>query len=104
MNKKFNPNDRLKEQTSVHDVLNVLIKGYKLENGIDKLNVKEAWINLLGPGITSYTQEVVLRKDILYVALTSAVLREELSYGKTKIIQMLNEELQKNIIKDILFK
>jgi hypothetical protein len=40
----------------------------------------------------------------LYVKLTSAVLREELSYGKQKIIVMLNEELRKEIVKDLVLR
>lgn len=104
MAKKFNPNSRIKEETSISDVLKVFIQGNKLDAGIDKINVKEAWINLLGPGIANYTLDVVLRNGTLYVALSSAVLREELSYGKDKIIRMINEELRKDIIKDIVLR
>ena len=42
MSKKFNPNSRIKEETSISDVLKVFIQGNKLESGIDKINVKEA--------------------------------------------------------------
>lgn len=104
MNKKFNPNSRIKEETSISDVLKVFIQGNKLEAGIDKLNVKEAWINLLGPGIANYTLDVVLKNNTLYVALSSAVLREELSYGKDKIIKMINEELRREVVKDIVLR
>lgn len=104
MSKKFNPNSRIKEETSISDVLKVFIQGNKLEAGIDKLNVKEAWINLLGPGIANYTLDVVLKNSTLYVALSSAVLREELSYGKDKIIKMINEELRKDVVKEIILR
>jgi hypothetical protein len=40
----------------------------------------------------------------LYVALSSAVLREELSYGKDKIIKMINEELRKDVVKEIILR
>jgi hypothetical protein len=38
------------------------------------------------------------------VQLSSSVLREELSYGKEKIINMLNEELGKTIIKKLILR
>lgn len=104
MNKKFNPNKRLRDENSMEEVLHVLMKGYKLEAGLDQLNVKEAWKSLMGPGVASYTLDVVLKKNILFVALSSAVLREELTYGKQKIIQMMNEELRSTVIKDLIFK
>ena len=80
-NKKFNPYKRLHEESSIQDVLGKMIVGYKLDQGINKLDVREAWIKLLGPGIATYTKQVELRKDTLFVSLSSDVLREELSYG-----------------------
>lgn len=103
-NKKFNPYKRLHQETSIQDVLGKMITGYNLEKGFDKLNVREAWIKLLGPGIANYTEQVELRKDTLYVSLSSNVLREELSYGLNKIMTMINEDLGKEIIKKIILR
>lgn len=103
-NKKFNPYKRSHEESSIQDVLGKMMAGYNLEKGIDKLNVREAWVKLLGPGIATYTQQVELRKDTLYVSLSSNVLREELSYGLTKIIAMINEDLGKEIVKKIILR
>ena len=94
----------MRGETACRCLLKVFIQGNKLEAGIDKLNVKEAWINLLGPGIANYTLDVVLKNNTLYVALSSAVLREELSYGKDKIIKMINEELRKDVVKEIILR
>jgi hypothetical protein len=71
---------------------------------MDKINVEEAWKSLMGNGVNSYTKEVVLKGTTLYVSLTSAVLREELSYGKQKIIKMINEELRKEVIKEVILR
>jgi hypothetical protein len=45
-----------------------------------------------------------LKGNTLYVALSSAVLREELSYGKDKIITMINEELRKELVKHLILR
>jgi hypothetical protein len=58
----------------------------------------------MGNGVNSYTKEVVLKGTTLYVSLNSTVLREELSYGKQKIIKMINEELRKEVIKDVILR
>lgn len=104
MSKKFNPFQRLRTENSLEDVLGILKKEYKWEAAMDKIDVKQAWKNLMGPVISNYTQEVLLQREVLYVSLTSAVLREELSYGKDKIIHMLNEELKKPLIRSIVFR
>ncbi|MEZ0005544.1 MULTISPECIES: DUF721 domain-containing protein [Flavobacterium] len=95
---------RLNNENSVGDVLKHIIEANKLQTGIDRIAVKEAWISLMGNGVNSYTKDVVLRNNTLYVELTSAVLRQELSYGKEKIIKMINEEFRRDIVKEIVFR
>ena len=95
---------RVSNEGSIGDVLKQFIEKNKLQSGMDKIVVQEAWKSLMGNGVNSYTKEVVLKGSTLYVSLTSAVLREELSYGKQKIIKMINEELGKEVIKDIILR
>jgi hypothetical protein len=95
---------RLSNESPIGDVLKEFIEVNKLRSGMDKIDVQEAWKSLMGNGVNSYTKEVILKGSTLYVALSSAVLREELSYGKQKIINMLNEELRKEIVKDIVLR
>ena len=81
-----------------------LFKENKLQKGMDKVDAKAAWVKLMGNGVNNYTNAVELKNETLYVSLSSSVLREELSYGKSKIITMLNEELGKDLIKKIILK
>ncbi|MES2747048.1 MAG: DUF721 domain-containing protein [Bacteroidota bacterium] len=95
---------RQSNESPISDVLKQFIQVNKLEAGMDKIDVEQAWKNLMGNGVNNYTQEVILKGSTLYVKLTSAVLREELSYGKQKIIVMINEELRKEIVKEIVLR
>jgi len=98
MAKRFNDNN------SVGDVLKHFMQANNLQNGMDKIDVRDAWKNLMGNGVNSYTREIMLRGTTLYVELTSAVLREELSYGKEKIVKMINEEMGREVIKDVILR
>ncbi len=80
------------------------IKANKLEKGMDRVNVKEAWVKLMGNGVNNYTTAVELRNDTLFVSLSSSVLREELSHGRSRIIVMLNEELGKELVKKMVLR
>lgn len=95
---------RNNDSFSVSDVLKEFIEKNKLEKGLDAVDAKQAWINLMGNGVNTYTKEVILKNNVLYVWLTSSVLREELLYGKQKIIQMINEELGKDVVKDVILR
>lgn len=95
---------RLNNDSSISDVLKQIIEVNKLQPGIDDISVKDAWKNLMGNGVNTYTRNVVLKGSTLYVELTSAVLREELSYGKAKIIKMINEELRREVVKEVVLR
>jgi hypothetical protein len=98
MSKRFN------DEQSVADVLKQFMQENRLQPGMDKINVHDAWKNLMGNGVNSYTREIMLKGTTLYVELTSAVLREELSFGKEKIVKMINEELKRDVVKDIILR
>ncbi|CAN1502669.1 Protein of unknown function DUF721/UPF0232 [Flavobacteriaceae bacterium] len=95
---------RLNNESSIGDVLKEIIQSNKLQPGMDQVSVKEAWISLMGNGVNSYTKNVTLKGSTLYVELTSSVLREELGHGKSKIIAMINEELRRDIVKDVVLR
>lgn len=95
---------RHNEHQSLADVLKDFVETNKLQKGLNKVNVADAWRNLMGNGVNNYTTQIVLQGDTLYVQLSSSVLREELSYGKQKIIDMLNEELGEELIKKLVLR
>lgn len=95
---------RNNENISIGEALQEFVQENKLQKGLDKVLVKEAWNTQLGPAIEKYTSAIKLEKDTLYVQLTSSVLREELSYGKDKIIRILNEELGRDLIKKLVLR
>lgn len=95
---------RHNDHISIADALKEFVETNNLEKGLDKVNVAEAWTKLMGNGVNNYTTLVYLERDTLHIQLSSSVLREELSYGKEKIITMLNDELGKVIIKKLILR
>lgn len=95
---------RNNEHISISDALKEFVEKNNLQKGLDKVNVEEAWVNLMGNGVNNYTTQVQLQGTTLFVQLSSSVLREELSYGKEKIITMLNEALGKEVIKKLVLR
>ena len=92
------------ENNSLSDVLKDFIQTNKLQGGLDKITVKNAWNNVMGNAIAKYTTAINLERDTLYIQLSSSVLREELGYGREKIIKMINEELGKALISKLVLR
>ncbi|MGI9550399.1 MAG: DUF721 domain-containing protein [Aurantibacter sp.] len=95
---------RKNEHLNLGEALQEFIKENRLQKGMDKVEAREAWVKLMGNGVNNYTTAVELRNGTLFVSLSSSVLREELSMGKSKIIAMLNEELGKDLVKKLVLR
>ena len=84
------------------NLINTFLKENKLEKGLLNLEVKKAWFELMNNGVANYTTDVSLRKKTLYIKLCSPALKEELSYGKEKLIKLINERLKENVVEKII--
>lgn len=62
------------------------------------------WSNLMGKAITSYTTNLYIKNGILYISLSSSVLRSELIMAKDVLISRLNKMAGMAVIEDIVFR
>ena len=95
---------RKREHSSLAEMLSEFISKNQLQSGLDKVAVRDAWFKVMGVAISKYTTQVLLERDVLYVQLSSSVLREELSYGREKIIKLINAEIGKELITKLVLR
>ena len=96
MNKKKNP-------ISVKNVIDKILLNKKLNHGLLELRIKDAWKNVMGKNVNTYTTNIKLNKEIIFVKLSSAPLKNELVYRADTIVKLLNNELGQEKIKEIKF-
>lgn len=75
-----------------------------LESPLNEQRLLAAWGEVLGPAIASYTGEMYIRNQILYVHLTSAALRQELMMGRELLVCNLNKRVGATVITNIIFR
>lgn len=92
------------EPKPLQEVLQQITAERNLAKGLNEVKVKQAWMNTMGENVAQYTTSTQLRGKTLYVNLTSAPLREELNYGKEKILKHLNEALGFEGIQKIILR
>ncbi|CAI8339054.1 MAG: Uncharacterised protein [Polaribacter sejongensis] len=93
---------RENDSFSVKDLMQGFIKENNLSKGMQKIKVEETWHKMMGPGVATHTTSVKLQNKTLIIQLNSSVLREELSYGKEKIIKMMNEAIGSDVISKLM--
>ena len=86
----------------IKNLLEIYLKKNNLEKGLLDLEVKNAWHELMENGVSNYTTDVSLKNKTLYIKLNSPALKEELSYGKEKLIKLINERFKKKIVQKIV--
>ena len=88
--------------SEIKNLLNIFLKKNKLEKGLLDLELKKVWHELMKNGVSNYTTDVNLKNKTLYIKLNSPALREELSYGKEKLVKLINERFKKTIVQKIV--
>ena len=80
-----------------------IVRSKALKNGLTNEKINQLWTKLMGENINKYTDKIIVKNKTLIITLSSAALREELIYGKEKIIKMINEEADVKLIEKIIF-
>mgnify|MGYP001198867533 CR=1 FL=1 len=88
---------------NIGEILRKLMKNPKLSNKLDELDALDLWKELIGDKLEKYILDVKIYRGILYVKVNSSALKNELYYEKTDLINRINQNLQKDIVKDIIF-
>lgn len=86
------------------DLLKSFVDENKLNKGLNEVKIRDVWNSQMGPAIEKYTTQIKLKNSVLYVQLSSSVLREELSYGREKIIRIMNEEMGEEVINKLVLR
>ncbi|NQY68072.1 MAG: DUF721 domain-containing protein [Flavobacteriales bacterium] len=93
-----------KNARSLNSLLTQVMQTNGLDGKLKEVNLISSWESVVGDMIAKHTTNLYIISKKLVVKLDSAVLRQELSYNKTKIIDMLNEEAGSEIIDKIEFR
>ena len=94
---------RFKEANSLKNLIQKITSSKLLSGGLKKVFLNKTWSKVMGKNVSQYTGNIYIKKNTLYLKINSSALREELSYGKEKIIYNFNKEIGSNYIKKIIF-
>jgi predicted nucleic acid-binding Zn ribbon protein len=93
-----------RNEYSIKEVLEAFVKAYRMEDKLNETELMNSWDKVVGPIFSNHTQHMSIKNKILYVQLDSAVLRNELMIARSKLVEMLNREIGKKIIEDIVLR
>ncbi|MDQ2720035.1 MAG: DUF721 domain-containing protein [Bacteroidota bacterium] len=91
-------------EVSIGEALKEFLKKSRLKSGVQALQIKDAWENIMGKTIANYTDKIEIINSTLFISTTVAPLKNELLYQKAKIIERVNEALGEKVINEVVVK
>ena len=95
---------RRNDAEAIGDMIRKFFRVNGLESPLNEYRLVQAWKDVVGPVITRYTSNLYIKNQILYVHLTSSVLRQELMMGRDILVRNLNEKVGAQVIVSIIFR
>ena len=89
---------------SLSDVIKEYIEKNRIESKLKEVDVVNSWEELLGKTIANYTKNIYIRNKILFVEISSSVVKNELFMMREEICRRLNENAGRDVISKIIFK
>jgi predicted nucleic acid-binding Zn ribbon protein len=99
----MNEKKRESNTATLGDVVSKLMKAYRLDDKLKEIEITSKWEEMMGRAVALRTKQIYIKNKILYLQLDSSVMREELQYGKTVIIERVNDYAGFQIINDVWF-
>lgn len=88
----------------IGDVLRQFLRQQGLETPLNEYRLVDAWKDVVGPVITRYITNLFIKNQVLYVSLSSSVIRQELMMGREMLIRNLNAQVGSQVIVNIVFR
>lgn len=95
---------RKKETSSLKEAIEAHMESYRLKGKFKQVQLINNWEKLMGKPIATRTTNIYVHKNILFVTVSSAPLKNELNLSKKKIIELFEREMGEGIIDDIIIK
>ncbi|HNP18169.1 MAG TPA: DUF721 domain-containing protein [Fulvivirga sp.] len=94
---------RTSTTTSVGDAINDLLDDYKLKGRFNEKRLIDSWGTLMGNTIANRTNRIFIKDKVLFIELSSAPLKKELSMSKDKLLLIFEKEYGQGVVTEIVF-
>ena len=94
----------MSDEKPLKEVIEKFLSLYKMDKKFEEIDVLNAYKELMGNMINSKTEFIRFRKGKLDIKLSSAVLKQELSMNKSKIVSLINDKLGSKIVEQVVIK
>lgn len=86
------------------DAINELFKQEKLDVKLSQFSVKNGWKDIVGEVVAKNTSEIFFKDKIIFITLSSAALKQELSFRKDVILNNINKFCGYRLVEEVVIR
>ena len=87
----------------IRDIILKNLREQGLETPLLQKRLIDSWSEVMGQLIASYTDDLYIRNQTVFVKLKNPALRSELSLQRQEIVRRLNSHVGSQVIADVRF-
>ncbi|GEM_PF-591323 len=92
---------RTYSHSSIGHIIRGILRDKGMEDKYHQAEIQKCYEDIMGTYIAKKTRKLIVKDKKLIIYLDSGVLKEEFSFSRSKIPQMINEKLGENLIEDV---
>lgn len=86
----------------ISDVISEYLHELRIDRKLKEVNLVSQWETMMGRTVALRTNRIYIRNRILYIHVTSSVLKNELLMMRQEIINKLNENAGEKLIEQLV--
>ncbi len=96
----------MKRSNTLHvsQALKEFIRETRIDGKLKEVDIINHWETLLGRTISRYTCKIYISNHVLYVEISSPVVKSELVMMREEIREKLNRQVGEEIVRQIVFR
>jgi hypothetical protein len=94
---------RKSETSTLKEAINSMMESYKIKGKFDENRLIGSWGSLMGAPIAKRTEKIFIKEKVLFVKLSSAPLRQELTIAKSKVMEIIHRNFDTSLVVDVKF-
>ncbi|MFW5820454.1 MAG: DUF721 domain-containing protein [Bacteroidota bacterium] len=95
---------RRSETLNISEIISSLLKQQGLEDKLYENRLMNSWEDLLGKSIGRATRHMYIKDRVLFVHISSSVVKHEIMMIRDELVVRLNEKAGKDVIGKILLR
>ncbi len=95
---------QFENEKKLSEVLKGMVDSPKWKEKLNETKIRQVWKDKMGTTINHYTKDIKFRKEKLFISIESASLKQELTYDRDKVMEMMNIELGGEFVKSVIIR